>query len=213
MNDDIFDEKSELHVYTALLEPFTLVPLDISLEQEQLIRGWQNEIFSAHLSQTLPTPVLPSSSLKPPISILLAYANEDARLLPKVEQLLTTFLQQGYNIGWQSEEIHLSNHWENRRENYLSSTDLLLLFITPAFISSKYCYCKPLSWAIDQHCKKTYVLPILLKACIWDETPFAVLPTITPNRKAVDEWPKSSRAFVQIGLDIREAIKYLQARR
>jgi hypothetical protein len=211
MSEHIFKQGN---CFTIMLKDLALVPLHEVLEQELPIGGWQYSQFSLQLSQTLPSTETFHNFSKSPLSILIAYSSDDAKLLPKISQLLVTLQEQGNDIGWQPNEIHFSRKWENMREDYLSHVDLLLLLVTPSFIASKYCYCRHLRWAINQHDKKTYVMPILLRDCIWDETPFAPLPTITPkNRKAVDEWSKSTHAFKQIGLDIRVAIKYLQARR
>jgi hypothetical protein len=211
MGEHIFKQEG---AFAMMLEDLALVPLDEILEQNLLVGGWQNSQFSLQLSQTLPSTETSQHPSKRPLSISIAHSSDDAKLLPKIVQLLVTLQEQGNEIGWQPNEIHFNRQWENKKEDYLGEVDLLLLLVTPSFISCKYCYCEHLKWAINQHDKKAYIVPILLRDCLWDETPFATLPTITPSsRKAVDEWSKPNQAFKQIGLDIRAAIKHLQARR
>ena len=210
MSERIFKQEGS---FTMLLEGLALVPLDETLEQELAVSDWQNPQFLLQLSQTAPSTETSPYAPKSPLSIHIAYSNDDARLLPKIEQLLVTLQAQGHNIGWQADEIHFGRQWENMREDYLRHVDLLLLLITPSFIATRYCYCNHLKWAIDQHDQKTYTVPILLRSCMWEGTPFATLPTITPDRKAVDEWSRPTHAFKRIGLDIQRAIVHLQARR
>jgi TIR domain len=215
MSEHTFKQTGINLSFPKMLEALTLVPYNETLEPELLVSNdWHNTQFLSQLSQTLPSSQNSRYESKSPLSILIAYSSEDIKLLPRVIQLLVTLQEQGNDIGWQSNEIHFNRQWENMREDYLSHVDLILLLITPAFIASKYCYCKHLAWAISQHNKRAYIMPILLRACIWEGTPFAQLSTITPNnRRAVDEWTKSTRAFKQIGIDIRDTIEYLQARR
>lgn len=153
-----------------------------------------------------------SQSSNTPLSIYIAHTQNDFRFIQKVEEILRTIAYQERNINYQFGEIDPDVRWKTIRHNYLASVDLILLLVTSSFVSTDYCYSEQLKLAILRHNEeRSYIIPILLQACLWDGTPFANLHTITPhNRKAVDEWTKSGRAFKEIGNDIRNAVRCIR---
>ncbi len=207
-------QKAERHLsnrtaYSSIAELFeTFMPEQATFNESVLNERLQALYFQAQFPQTNAT----ASDSTNPLSIFIAHTYYDGRFLQKIDQILRTIAYQERNINYQFGEIALDTRWEMSRHDYLESVDLILLLVTQAFIATDYCYSEQLKWAILRHNEeKSYIIPVLLQACLWDGTPFARLHTITPrNRKAVDEWPKSPLAFNAIAADIRDAVRRLR---
>ncbi|MGB8347638.1 MAG: hypothetical protein WCD86_22335 [Ktedonobacteraceae bacterium] len=161
-----------------------------ALEQQQ----------NASLLQQFPQ-MQPSLEYGNGLSIYIPYAYGDEKYIGIIEEKLQAIKYQmrnaNLNLGWQFGEIAQDTRWQKPRYDFLQSVDLILLLVTSTFVATEYCYSEELKLAILKHKEESsYVIPILLRACLWDGTFFAGLETITPkNRKAVDEWQKPNLAY------------------
>jgi len=56
--------------------------------------------------------------------------------------------------------------------------------VTPNFFSSDDIYEKYLRAALQRHeAKQSVVIPLLIKSCVWEDTPIGKLTTILPRKK------------------------------
>lgn len=205
---------SNQHKIRGTLATFleTLVPLRVAVEEGlYYVQQQQTTSLFQQLPQTQ-TQVVPGNSNW--LSIFITYTDTDQRFLPKINEILQTIQFQVPGIGWKFGEIARDTRWKMARQDYLKSADLILLLVTPAFVATDFCYCEQLRWAIIKHEQElSYVIPVLLQACLWDQTPFAGLSSITPcNGKAVDQWRTPNLAYQQIAIEIRNTVVYLKQR-
>lgn len=66
---------------------------------------------------------------------------------------------------------------------------------------------KMIERALDRHKAGTaYVIPILLRPCLWDFDDLAVLPA---NKEAIASWNNQDKAFAEVALGIHNVVKEL----
>ena len=78
------------------------------------------------------------------------------------------------------------------------------------FINSEYCYDRELDRALERHdAEEAKVIPIILRPCMWQQTPFARIQSLPKDGQAVSLWPDRDAAFVNVAEGIRQVAKDL----
>jgi tetratricopeptide (TPR) repeat protein len=89
---------------------------------------------------------------------------------------------------------------------------IILLFISPDFISSDFCYGLELEQAMKRHDQgAACVIPIILRRVHWEETPIGKLQALPRGDKPVKSWLNQDDVLADIEEDIRVIIKQLVA--
>ena len=182
---------------------------------------------------TLKTPTIPENAPSPqsrqpsqernnglqPISIAIAYVQTDERHKNCIERDLRTLVKQKWNIKWNAYDINTPSEWVTDVDDPLNACHLLLLLVSPDFVSSEFCYDPSVSQAVKRHMSSFWVSPVLLRPCLWEDTPFGPvqvggkgLPVLPMNQLSVAEWPSEDAAFLDIARGIKRALEYLKGR-
>ena len=147
-----------------------------------------------------------------PLNIFCCYARKDRELL---EQLLTHLapLQRQHLITiWSDQDLNAGVEWEKELHARLESADIILLLISPDFMSSDYCYSTEMGRAITRHDQgSAHVVPLLLRPTLWKTAPFAKLQMRPSNARPVTSWLNSDEAFNDIAEGIYQVILQSQS--
>jgi hypothetical protein len=146
-----------------------------------------------------------------PITIFVAYAPDDERYRQLLERELWTLSRQGLNIIWDFFNVTTSLDLIMDTDNPLDMSDLILLLVSPDFVSLDFCYNQAMQQAVDRHKRGAWVSPILLRKSRWERTPFGIkpLPVLPKNRVPVKEWLDEDAAFFDISEGIIRGVKHL----
>jgi hypothetical protein len=137
------------------------------------------------------------------IEIFFSYAHEDEMLMDSVRRQLVIFERQGRIVKWHDREIPPGVEWEAQIDQRLRSAHVILLFVSPAFIESRYCYDVEVVAALERHAAgSARVIPIILRPCAWEAAPFAALQALPTDGKPLTQWPDRD----QVCLDIARSI-------
>src|SRR5690349_4809275 len=94
------------------------------------------------------------------INLFYCYAREDHALRDKLDEHLTTLRRIGLITTWYDGEIVPGASWQEEIEMHLSTADIILLLISPAFMQSDYCFSKEMERALERHrAKEARVVP------------------------------------------------------
>lgn len=98
------------------------------------------------------------------LMMFLSYAHEDAALKDELDKSLIA-LKRDERIGlWQDTDIRGGDDWDEKIKEGLRSADIILLLISPDFISSDYIWNTELPMAKEKHeQRKAKVIPIFLR--------------------------------------------------
>jgi internalin A len=130
-------------------------------------------------------------------NVFLSYSHKDEELKEKLEVHLKSLERQNLISPWNDRMIKPGDEWGEEIFNNLKKADLVLLLISPDFIASDFCYIKEMKEAINQHEKgKSIVVPIILRACNWHNTPFGKLQALPK-----DGFPVKSAASIDDSLN------------
>ncbi|MDX2217100.1 MAG: tetratricopeptide repeat protein [Oculatellaceae cyanobacterium bins.114] len=149
-----------------------------------------------------------------PLSVFISYSHKDEDLKDELVVHLANLKRQGKIRAWQDRDIEAGSEWDAEIKQNLEDADIILLLITPRFLASDYCYDKEMQRAVQRHNEGTArVIPIILKPCDWDGSPFTKLQALPKDAKPVTKWDDQDEAFLDVVKGIRRAVESLQAKK
>jgi TIR domain len=144
------------------------------------------------------------------IEVFISYAQEDERLMRKLEKHLTTLKHQGYITFWNNLRINAGKEWNNEINIHLNTAHVILLLISSDFMSSDYCTSVEVKKALLRHdAGECRVIPIILRPVYWRIAPVSKLQPLPVDGKPVTEWHNKDKAFANIVEEIQKAIDEL----
>jgi hypothetical protein len=153
-----------------------------------------------------------SSQPNPPLSVFVSYAHADETLKDELVIHLATLKRQGKIQAWQDRDIEAGAEWDAGIKAQLEMAEIVLLLISPRFLASDYCYDLEMQRAIERHDAGTArVIPIILKSCDWQGTPFSKLQVLPKDGKPIVKWDDRDEAFLNVVQGIRRVVESLQA--
>src|SRR5712691_7128476 len=104
------------------------------------------------------------------IEIFFSYAHADEDLMNDVRRQLVIHERNGRILKWHDRQIPPGDEWRNHIDSRLNRARIILLFLSPHFIESKYCYEIEGKTALRRHQDGTArVVPVILRPCAWHE--------------------------------------------
>jgi len=155
-----------------------------------------------------PAPTAPHAN--EPIEMFISYSHKDERLKDELYMHLANLTRQKKIKPWQDRAIEAGTEWDAEIKARLESADVILLLITPRFIASEYCFDKEMQRAMERHAAGTArVIPIIMKPCDWQDTPFSKLQVVPKDAKPVTSWSDRDEALLDVVKGIRRAVDSL----
>ena len=149
------------------------------------------------------------------VKVFLSYSHEDEALRSQLAQHLKPLERQGKILLWCDREIAPGSDWRQTLDTQLNAADLILLLVSPSFISSDFCYCTELVRAKERHNAGTArLLPIFLRPIDLDTlegTPLQTLQGLPAPDQPITTWQNRDAAFAQVASGIRTVVMELQS--
>lgn len=145
-----------------------------------------------------------------PIQVFYSYAHKDEIFRRELEKHLSNLRQQGFIQEWHDRMIVAGTDWAFNIDTHLNSASIILLLISPDFMTSDYCLSVEMTRAMELHqTGEAHVIPILLRPVDWEGAPFAKLQVLPSGAMPITVWEDLDQAFLDVSRGIREAIKQL----
>jgi TIR domain len=142
-----------------------------------------------------------------PIEIFFSYALEDQALMDDVRRQLNVWERNGRILKWHDRQIPPGSDWRNNIDERLNSAQIVLLFLSPHFIESRYCYEVEGQAALRRReSRAAEVIPIILRPCPWQETPFGTLQALPRDAVPVTRWPDRDEACLDVATGVMAAV-------
>lgn len=160
--------------------------------------------------------VVPRSRPAPPLRVFVSYAHEDAKLKEMFDLNLKVLAHQGLILTWTDKNLGGGEVWNQVIEDEMKSADVILFMVSNAFLASDFIRDNELPLALRQVEEgKAIIVPIILKACGWQEETWAGLQALPSGVKAVTERQDKDleKAFADVEQGLRDVIKREQRKR
>lgn len=139
-----------------------------------------------------------------PLSLFISYSHADEELKNQFVKHLNPLKKMGLISEWNDRKLIAGDKWAQEISKNLESADIIILLISIVFINSKYCYDIELERALERHeASEAFVVPVILRSCMWQHTPFAKLQALPKDGKAVKLWTDLDDAFANIAEGIK----------
>lgn len=144
------------------------------------------------------------------IEVFLSYAHEDEQLAQELVRQLGILQLQGLITVWHRQKIAPGQEWTHEISRHLDSAQIILLLISPYFLTSNYCYNIEMKRALERHqAGNARVIPIILRPTDWRGEPFGKLQVLPRNGKPLSKWPNRDLVFFDIVTGIQQAVEEL----
>jgi hypothetical protein len=149
-------------------------------------------------------------SSKPGVELFFSYSHRDEKLRDELEKHLSLLKRQGLIASWHDRKIIAGREWGGDIDANLNKAKIILLLVSADFLASDYCYDKEMKRAIERHeAGEAHVVPIILRPCDWQDSPFARLQALPKNARPITDWPNRAQAFTDVAKSLRNLVKSL----
>ncbi|WP_437807808.1 toll/interleukin-1 receptor domain-containing protein [Sorangium sp. So ce1078] len=150
------------------------------------------------------------------VEIFLSYAQADEPLRAELEKHLAGLRRERIIEAWHDRKILAGADRAREIDARLSSSDVILLLVSPDFIGSDYCYDVEVKEAMRRYeAGAARVIPVLLRAVDWQAAPFARIQPLPKSGRPTCSAADRDEAFAEAlhgrgaGLDEAESIRAL----
>ena len=145
-----------------------------------------------------------------PIEIFFSYAHEDEDLMDDVRRQLIVYERNGQILKWHDRMISAGGDWKSEIDHRLTNARIVLLFMSPHFIESRYCYEIEGETALQRHKSgDSIVIPIVLRPCPWEETPFGQIQLLPEDGKPITSWDDRDEACLLVARGVMAVVDTL----
>lgn len=142
-----------------------------------------------------------------PIEIFFSYAHEDEALMDVVRLQLVVRERLGEIVKWHDRMIPAGDEWRTEIDDRIERAHVILLFMSPHFLASRYCYEIEGEIALRRHREgNARVIPVVLRACDWTITPFGELQALPNDGIPITQWPNMDQASLDVARGIMDSI-------
>lgn len=145
------------------------------------------------------------------IPVFIAYARVDKPFREELVKHLGLLEKQGLIRVWHDGLIQPSATWEVEIEKHLLEARLIVFLVSADFFHSDYCHDKEMKRALARHERgEARVLPVLVRDCLWQDSPLAHLQLLPADAKPVDKWSNQDAAWVDVARGIKAEVLKLR---
>jgi hypothetical protein len=142
-----------------------------------------------------------------PLSLFISYAHGDELLRQQLEIHLSPLRREGLIADWHDHQILAGDEWARDIDQHLEDASIILLLISPDFLSSDYCYEREMQRALERDKQgQARVIPLILRPCDWQASPIAHLQCLPRNAKPITTWNNQDEAFATIAKALRKIV-------
>ena len=139
------------------------------------------------------------------VTLFISYAHRDEDLKTQLDKHLTPLKLQKVIDKWSDRQIEGGQDWAHQIDSNLKSADIILLLVSPDFVSSEYCAGVELKEAMKRtRSGDAVVVPVILEPCDWKWLDFGKLQATPKDGKAITDWPNVNSAFLDVTNSIRQ---------
>src|SRR5436853_6482670 len=154
-----------------------------------------------------------------PPEVFVSYSSKDKRFKDSLLKQLKVLAQQGVISTWHDGVLVPGQQWNNEIIEHLNSSRLILLLVSPDFLTSDYVSRVELKLAAKRHQRKEVcVIPVLVRNVnAWKTQPFGALKlgdlqAVPAGEKFIVDWEKREKAFAEVENGHQQADKQIEAR-
>jgi len=152
----------------------------------------------------------PISAAKSKITVYFLSAPEDENTCRAIDKHLSSVhFNTSLPIEMKGDFKIMPGENINQYREQILSADIVLVFVSVDLLNNDECYGRLKKVIANHNSRKTTLLPILARNCLWKATPFANLPLLPKNQHPLNDkqfWNSEDDALTSVVNDIYNAI-------
>jgi formylglycine-generating enzyme required for sulfatase activity len=138
------------------------------------------------------------------VRLFFSYSHRDQDLRNELEKHLAALKRAKLIAIWHDRLIEPGKEWAKEIGSQLNTADIILLLVSADFINSECCWGVELERALARHdAGEARVIPVILRPCDWETTPFARIQVLPRDALPVSDWPSADKAFADVARGVR----------
>ena len=144
------------------------------------------------------------------IKVFYSYSHKDEEIRELFEAHMSGLKRSGLIDEWYDRMILPGQFGDHEIITKLKKADIVLFLVSAWFIDSKYCNDIEVVTAMERHNQgKCIVIPILIRECDWEGTPFEHIQGLPKDMKPVVSryWFDRDEALISVVIELKKIIK------
>lgn len=128
-----------------------------------------------------------------------SHARPDKALRAAFAKSMSVWVRKKIVRIWHDGRIAAGDNWALHIDEHLNSADIIVLLVSPDFLSSDFCYEKEMGRALESmQNNEALIVPIIVRECSWEETPIAGILALPEKGKPVTLWANRDQAWKNV---------------
>jgi replicative DNA helicase len=148
------------------------------------------------------------------VKVFISYSHKDESHRGQLEDHLAILQRTGKISSWTDRKIVAGTDWAATIDANIQSADIILLLVSPSFVSSPYCMDRELAIALDRHqAEAATVIPIFVRPADLESAPFMSIQGLPNGGIPVTKWEDPDTAWLDVAKGIRAAAEKIAERK
>jgi hypothetical protein len=144
---------------------------------------------------------------QPRIKVFFSYAHEDEDLVDLCRGHLSACDREHLIQIWHDRQIPPGVEWKGFIDRNLSTSHVVVLFISHDFLQSEYCRDVEMAEALKRHTTgSARVIPVILRPCAWEDHSFSMLQVLPAAGKPITKWDNRDEACLDVARGIMSVV-------
>jgi hypothetical protein len=140
--------------------------------------------------------------------VLVSYARNDAAFFEELSVHLSILQRKGLIQLWHEGRISAGDAWADAITSQIHSSDIFLLLVSADFLASDFVWDRELPLILKRQQEgKATVIPIIIRPCLWIESPLANFQVLPSDGKPIELSPNPDRAWLAIARRLEQVAR------
>ena len=149
-----------------------------------------------------------------PPRLFISYSHQDQPLLQEFAAHLSPLVRNGTIESWDDRQLVAGDNLDERLKSELQSADLVAFLVSADFLQSVSCYEDELLEVLRRRpASNVEVMPVILRDCLWRETPLGSFVAVPKDGEPVAEASSRDAAWVYVATQVKARAELWEAAR
>lgn len=142
-----------------------------------------------------------------PVRVVISHAHNDAAMVDELRSHLKVLERRGLVTTWDDRQLKAGEAWDRAIAEQLAQAEIVILAVTIDYLASDFVFQHELPQILARHRSgQVLVLPVILRACDWQDTPIAELQVLPRQGRPVSAWPNRDEAWTDVARAVRALV-------
>lgn len=142
------------------------------------------------------------------VRVFLSYSHVDEEFKNKLDIHFAPLKRSNKIETWNDRKLVPGTLFDDEIRKHLCEDEIIILLISADFINSDYCYEIEMMKALERMKNSdTIVIPIILRPCLWKETPLKDIQALPKNGTPISKYPDADDAYLEIVQSVNNIIE------